>query len=126
MRTKPKSYQITDTKSKLAPDRIRVTDPGRFAENYRALTDPSGRRGVAIIDQLLKSPRRRLIPIHVWEDLVHISIYEACTNWDPDRTKKCPIRNYVWRCLHWKALGWWSRNKHTILNQVELDTLDPD
>jgi hypothetical protein len=112
----------------MNPNRIREgTDPDLFLRVYNEITVPSeGRRGkVAILDQMIRSPRRRLIPEYVWEDLVWTAVYEACTNWDPNRAVKCPIRNYVWRCLEWKSLSWWNANKHGILNTTNIDDLDP-
>ena len=122
-----RNLKITSTKSRLGSTAIREMPDHIFQERWSELTR-EGPQGVSILDQMIRSQKRKLIPPDVWEDLVYWSAYEAVTNWKPDRPngKKCPLRNYAWLRLGWKARGWWAVNKHTILNSTPLDAIDPD
>lgn len=121
-------YQITSTKSRLGSTAIRANISDRdFAARWQTLTE-EGTKGVSILDQMLRSPKRKLIPPDVWEDLVYWAVYEAITNWKPERPngKRCPLRNYAWLRLGWKAQGWWAANKHMVLNSTPLDAMNSD
>lgn len=86
-----------------------------YYQRWLMLTDKRVRPNVR--DQMLASPRRRLIPVNAWEDLVEYAIQRSILKWDPGREKKCPLKNYAWQHLGWVAQGWWLRNKHLILDE---------
>lgn len=71
--------------------------------------------------QMTSSPKRRLIPVSAWDELVSYSIWRAVTTWKGNGEGKCPLKNYAWRILHNAGIQWWGKNKHTILDCHELD-----
>jgi hypothetical protein len=76
--------------------------------------------------QMIYSPRRRLIPVSIWDELVEYASWMAIYRWKGNGTGKCPIKNYTWVILVNLGRSWWARHKHEILNQVELDKQLPE
>jgi hypothetical protein len=72
--------------------------------------------------QMINSPRRRLIPQSVWDELVEHSSWMAIYRWKGNGVGKCPIKNYTWLILKNIGIAYWDRHKHEILS-IEIDSL---
>jgi hypothetical protein len=106
---------ITDTKA--CPnwdliDRSQISDE-EFLERWDNLSK--------VHTQMLNSPQRRLIPETAWDSIVLFSLLRAITEWKGNGEGKCPLKNYAWKILGYTSIQWWTKNKKSILNSIELD-----
>jgi hypothetical protein len=112
---KGKPRGVTDTKPCPNWDLINREgiDDGEFLERWDHLS--------SVYTQMLKSPKRRLIPETAWDSIVLFSLLRAITEWKGNGEGKCPLKNYAWSILNYTSIQWWTKNKNGIINSVELD-----